>query len=132
MKSWRIRFATVVLGLMIVAVVGWILLYPPPSDPKNIEYVLWKARLYPMNLDMATGTMVGDRSRDKLVVGKTEAELRSRFGYLLPLADTTDYNKMCYESSDWKGSKVLFIRDSQWMVVFHDDKATDLVLIKGC
>ena len=85
-----------------------------------------------MNLDIATGTMIADASRNKLVVGKTEAELRSKFGYLVTLSDASQYLRSCYQSSPWKDRKVLFIRRSPWMVLFDGDKATQLVLIKGC
>jgi hypothetical protein len=68
-----------VLGAGVVFFGGWALTYPSP-DPKSIKYVFWKADLYRLNLDEATGTMVGDRHRDKLVVGKTKAQLRDKFG----------------------------------------------------
>jgi hypothetical protein len=61
---------TVALALMffIAVVIGWAVTYPSDSDPKNIKYVLWKNGLYGMNLDTATGTMIGDGSREKLVL----------------------------------------------------------------
>jgi hypothetical protein len=71
--------------LFLVAVVGgWELKYWSESDPKNIKYVIWKTGLYRMNLDSVTGTMIGDPSREKLIliIGKTKSELRKRFGYL--------------------------------------------------
>jgi hypothetical protein len=127
----RVRFAGIVtLTALVIFLGGWEVTYPSPGDPKNIRYVLWKAGLYKMDLDLATGTMVGDPARDKLIIGKTEAALRSRFGYLLTPLDASPYLKTC--SSPWKDTKVLFIRNSPWMVVFNGDKATDLVLIKGC
>jgi len=107
-------------------------MYPADSDPKNIKYVLWKAGAYPMNLDTATGTMVGDAKRGKLVVGRTRQELQARFGYLLPLPDASPYLRNCYENSSRKGREVVFIRTSPWMVVFDGGKASELVLIKGC
>ncbi|HEY6386978.1 MAG TPA: hypothetical protein VIX91_14985 [Candidatus Acidoferrum sp.] len=110
---------------------GWALTYPSP-DPKSIKYVLWKADLYKLNLDEATGTMVGDRHRDKLVVGKTKAQLRDKFGSLLSPAGVSAYLRGCYQNSSWKDREVLFIRQSPWMVVFDGDKATNLVLVKGC
>ena len=107
-------------------------MYPEDSDPKSIKYVLWKAGAYPMNLDSATGSMIGDAKRDKLVVGRTRRELEAKFGYLLPRADASPYLRDCYENSSWKGRDVEFIRTSRWMVVFEGGKATELVLIKGC
>lgn len=131
------RFMIIVgaLGVAILIFVGvWTALYPSPADPKNIGYVLWKAGLYKMNLDEATEAMVGDGDPQKnmIVIGKTEGELRKRFGYLLEPSQVYPYLRGCYQTSYWKGRKVLFIRRSQWMVVFVDGKASHLVLMKGC
>ena len=126
------RSMILALTFSIAVAIGWSLTYPSESDPKNIKYVLWKNGLYGMNLDSATGTMIGDSSREKLVVGKTRAQLRERFGYLSTPADASPYLKGCYLDSAWKDKDVLFIRKSPWMVVFDGDKATELVLIKGC
>jgi hypothetical protein len=111
---------------------SWALAYPDSNDPKNLRYVLWKADLYKVNLDQATATMVGDPLRDKLVVGKTKAQLRDKFGSLLLPADASPYLKGCYQNSSWKDRDVLFIGKSSWMVVFDGERATNLVLIKGC
>lgn len=132
MKNPYLRVALIVLGLMSVFFIGWILTYPQTSDPKNFEYVLWKSGLFPMNLDLATGTMIGDPRRSDLVLGKSESQLRKKFGYLTTLDQASPYLKACYENSGWKTQKVRFIRTSPWMVVFDGDKAVDLVLIKGC
>jgi hypothetical protein len=130
----KIAWATtiVVLAFSIVAVVGWELAYPSESDPKNIKYVLWKTGLYQMNLDSVTGPMIGDPGREKLVVGKTKSQLQERFGYLLPPADASPYLRDCYQDSSWKNRDVEFIRKSPWMVVFDGDRATELILVKGC
>lgn len=125
------RILTGVFAVLIVFVAAWVLTYPD-GDPKNIKYVLWKAGLYRMNLDTAADTMIGDGSHDSLVVGKTKAQLRDKFGYLLTPADASQYVRGCYQNSGWRSKEVLFIRQSPWMVVFDGDKATDLVLIKGC
>jgi hypothetical protein len=108
------------------------LTYPSESDAKNIKYVLWKNGLYRMNIDTATGTMIGDASRENLVVGQTRAQLRERFGYLSTLVDVSPNLRACYQDSAWKDRDALFIRKSPWMVVFEGDKATELILIKGC
>jgi hypothetical protein len=120
------------LMFLIAVVIGWAAIYPSDSDPKNIKYVLWKNGLYGMNLDTATGTMIGDGNREKLVLGKTRAQLREKFGYLSKPADVSQYLRGCYQTSAWKDGDALFIRNGPWMVVFHGDKATELVLIKGC
>jgi len=126
------RIVIVICTLVLILVVGWALMYPSSSDAKNIKYVLWKAGLYKMNLEVATAAMVGDPNRDKLVVGKTKADLRDKFGLLLAPVEASPYLRGCYQSSSWKDRDVLFIGQSSWMVVFDGDKAINLVLIKGC
>ncbi|HLY60844.1 MAG TPA: hypothetical protein VKV95_08860 [Terriglobia bacterium] len=132
MMGRNVRIVIFLLALLVVCVGGWVLTYPSSGDPKNIKYVLWKAGLYRLNFDAATGVMVGDPGRDKLVVGKTKTQLRDRFGSLLSSAETSPYLRGCYQNSSWKGREVLFIGQSPWMIVFDGDKATNLVLIKGC
>ena len=124
--------AIVVVAFFVVTVVGWELTYPSESDPKNLKYLLWKTGLYRMNLDSAMGTMIGDPGREKLVVGRTKSQLQERFGYLLPPAAASPHLRACYQDSSWKNRDALFIRRSPWMVVFDGDKATELVLVKGC
>jgi hypothetical protein len=119
-------------ALIFIFVGGWALMYPSSGDPKNIKYVLWKSGYYEMNLDVATSAMVGDPDRDKLVVGKTNAQLRNKFGPLLSPAEASPYLTGCYQNSSWKDRNVAFIRQSPWMVVFDGAKVTNLVLIKGC
>lgn len=103
----KIAISTIVAVFLILA--GWASMYPA-GDPKNIRYVLWKVGLCKMDLDLAASTMVGDAARDKLIVGKTDIELRHKFGYLLPRAAASLYLKTC--SEPWKERKVLFIRNS--------------------
>jgi hypothetical protein len=126
------RTAALALTLFVAVVIGGALTYPSDSDPKNIKYVLWKNGLYGMNLDTAIGAMIDDASREKLVVGKTRTQLRERFGYLSTPADVSPYLRGCYQDSAWKDRDALFIRKSPWMVILDGDKATQLVLIKGC
>jgi|SRR5579862_1279492 len=122
----------ILFTLLVIFVAGWALMYPSSSDPKNIKYVLWKAGLYRVSLDQATTAMIGDRHRDGLVVGKTKAQLQEKFGPLLPLGDASPYLRGCYQKSSWNGRDVQFIGRSPWMVVFDGDRATNLVLMKGC
>jgi hypothetical protein len=131
-KGPRIRVAFIIAAALFVFFTGWALTYPSSSDPKSIQYIFWKHGLYKMNLDLATGTMIGDDNRDKLVIGKTKAQLRDKFGYLLSLANASEYLRSCYQSSGWEGADVLFIRQSPWMIVFDNERAKELVLIKGC
>ena len=118
------------IAAAVLVIVGWVSLYPKPQDPKNITYVLWKHGLCKMDLDLATGIMIGD-SADGLVVGKTEAEIRQRFGFLVPPSQATEYLRWRLKNSPWKNRRVLFIRNSPLMVVFDGDRAVDLVLVKG-
>jgi hypothetical protein len=126
------RILSAVLAAAVAFIAGWFLMYPSPADPKNIKYVCWKAGLYPMNLDTVTDTMIGDPGREKIVIGKTKEQLGKTFGYLSSPTDASPYLRSCYQNSPWKNRPVVFIRQSSWMVVFDHDKATDLVLIKGC
>ena len=126
------RALAVASAILIVGVLVWWLTYPQSSDPKNMRYVLWKAGVYKMDLDQATGTMTGDRASERVGVGKTKGELRKKFGYLTLPVDATPYLRGCYENSAFRGKDVLFIRKSPWMVVFDGDKSTNLILVKGC
>jgi hypothetical protein len=128
----HMRIVIFLFALLVVCIGGWALMYPSSGDPKNIKYVFWKAGLYRVNLDVATTAMVGDPSRDKLVVGKTKTQLRDRFGLLLSPAEASPYLRGCYQNSSWKDRDVLFIGQSSWMIILDGDKATNLVLIKGC
>jgi len=131
MRKPLARAVAIVVVFSIAVVIVWTFAYPEP-DPKNIKYVLWKHGLYGMDLDTASDTMIGDVSREMLVVGKTKSKLQEKFGYLSTLSEASPYLRGCYQNSDWKGTDVLFIRKSPWMIVFSGDKATKLVLIKGC
>lgn len=126
------RTIAIFVIVVLVCLGVWVSTYPSTSDPKNIKYVLWKSDLYPLDVDVATGTMIGDGGRNTLVIGKTEAQLRRKFGYLLTASEASLYLRTCYQNSSWNGKRVLFIRKSPWMVVFDGTTATDLVLIKGC
>jgi len=118
MRKPLARAAALVVAFSVAAVIVWTFTYPEPD--------------YGMDLDTASHTMIGDANREMLVLGKTKVELRGKFGYLSTLSEASPYLRGCYENSDWKGTDVLFIRKSPWMIVFSGDKATNLVLIKGC
>jgi len=132
MTKSPVRAITLLLVSLAAAIVIWSLTYPSENDPKNIKYVLWKHDLYPMNLDRATGAMIGDASREKLVVGKTKTQLQKKFGYLKSPSEAHPYVRACYLESPWKDQNVLVIRDGPWMVRFSGENATDLTLCKGC
>lgn len=128
---YRMSSSVISAAILAILIVGWLIMYPSP-DPKSITYVLWKADLYALNRDEATGMMIADPNRDKLVVGKTKEQLQDKFGSLLSLANASPYLRECYQNSSWKDRDVLFIGQSSWMVIFEGDKATNLVLAKGC
>jgi hypothetical protein len=128
--SKRTMLVLSVLGLVTVFLVSYVLLYPSP-DPKNMRYVLWRAGFHTMDPDTAVEIMVGDVHPEKIVLGKTREQLRGRFGYLSTLAQASPYLQDCYSSWHSRGKEVLFIRTSQWMIVFDGDQATELVLCKG-
>jgi len=132
MKSPLLRVAFIVIAVLVLSLALWSLTYPSSGDPKNIKYVLWKAGLYKLNPDVALAAMVGDPGRDGLVLGRSKAQLRKEFGVLLSPDDASVYLRSCYGNSSWKEKDVMFLGPSFWMVVFDHDKATELVLIKGC
>jgi len=76
--------------------------------------------------------MMRDGKRNELVIGKTKEELTRRFGYLLSPKDATPYRRTCFEGSDWRKDEAMFIRNSDWMVVFANGRASNLILVKGC
>jgi hypothetical protein len=121
---------TIFVGAIAVIFAAWVATYPSPGDPKSIQYVLWKAGLYNLPPDLATGAMVGDVNRDELVAGKTEEQLRRRFDLLAP-AEATPYYRACDTGPFRKNRRVMFIKNSGWLIEFDRDKATDLVLCKG-
>ena len=126
------RVVVLILLTVLVFFTGWVFMYPYP-DSRNLKYVAWKAGLYGLPLGEAEGEMVGDPRRDSIVIGKTRAELERRFGRLVPLADATEYAKFCCShGADCRNA--LFVEDgpAPWMIIFRNDKAVDLVLIKGC
>jgi len=120
--------------LAIVALGGWWATYPGPDDPKGLMYVGWRLGLPTLDPDRALGTMVGDRHRDGLVIGKTREELVRRFGFVTSLDEpSSQYVRFCYNNFDYyRVKQVLILRRSNWMVVMKDDRAVDLVLVKGC
>jgi hypothetical protein len=130
--SKEIRIGAAVIVLIPCLVLGvWVAAHPDSSDPKNIQYVMWKQGLFQMNEDLALGTMVGDYSSRSLVIGKSEQDLKKRFGYLRTIKEIPYYNR-CYSDSPWNGKPVKLLRSSNWMVVFDGGKAIDLILLKGC
>src|SRR5688572_25374709 len=95
----------IIVAKLVAAVVAsgavWMVSYPDAHDPKGPRYVLWKAGIFNMDLDLATDAMVGDAGRAKLVVGLTRQQLSKRFGYLKAPAEASAYLRDCYKASAW-------------------------------
>jgi hypothetical protein len=123
--------AIILFALTLGIVFCWNAMYPSESDPKNIHYVLWKAGLYPLDPDVALDTMIGDRHRDNLVIGKTREDLNRKFGQLRSPPEAAEYYRKAYEEGPYHGLDVSFLRGSPWMVVFEKGRASRLALIKG-
>ena len=129
------------LGLLLsyAYFIHWVKTYPEGYDPKNIDYVLWKQGLNRnMNLDNAVGAMTHDTWAVRLVKGQSVEELRTRFGFVRTLDEARPYLQLCYNNGSVgergihaAGKKVVFLRDSAWMVILDEGKAVDLVLCKG-
>jgi hypothetical protein len=117
----------------------WVTSYPDGGDPKNIDYVLWKHHLNRnMNLDDAVAGMTHDTWAVRLVRGMTKDQLKERFGYIREFRDARPYLQMCAstDAADEIGmhpqnENVVYLRDSDWMVVMRNGRAADLVLCKG-
>lgn len=126
-KPLRIFLAFAVAILIVTGV--WEAMYPDRDDPKNLHYVLWKWHLASIDLDRAVGVMSHDRASEQMILGKNEKSLRSRFGYMLfPEAASPCYRPYAREAAA-NGDKVLFLRKSDYMIVFHDGVATQAVLL---
>jgi hypothetical protein len=92
-----------------------------------------------MNLDDALSGMTHDTWAVRLVQGKSKDELTKRFGKTRTLLQARPYDQFCYAASGTVGElgvpaaghEVVFLRDSDWMVIFQNGRAVDLVLCKG-
>ena len=144
-KLWLIR---VVVGICLVGLgmvlsygyfMHWVKAYPEGYDPSNIDYVLWKRGLNQnMNLDNAVAAMTHDVWAVRLVEGKSKEELKNRFGFIRALKEARPYDQLCYTNGasgergiTAAGKEVVFLRDSDWMVILDNGRAVDLVLCKG-
>lgn len=118
------------LFLVLVLFVGiWVSVYPDGRDSKSPRYFLWKAGLYSADRNLAPDAMLGDRYREKLIVGKTKEQLKRRFT-LLTLDEVSPYYRAGHDAGG-KDRDVLFIKGTPWMITFEDNRATDLELMKG-
>lgn len=125
------KWLTAALILAALGIAGWQLLIVGPGDPRDLRYQAWKLGVYPLRIDDALDIMVGDPHRDTVVIGKTRDQLASRFGFVSS-GPGDAYVKYCYDNSSYRGESVLFIRNSNWMVLMKNGVAAGLVLAKGC
>jgi len=103
-----------------------------PTETVGVRYWAWKHGLVQMDLDHALDEMVNDPGRDSLVLGKTEPELRAKFGFTLPVEQASSYVQYCYKNSQYTKSQVFMLRHSNWMVLMRDNKAAQLLRVSGC
>jgi hypothetical protein len=129
LRTVRSLFAAA--AIIVAGVAGWQFVIVGADDPRDLRYQAWKLGLYPLRIDAALNMMINDPHRNTLVVGKTNEELARRFGSVSPVPGN-NYIKNCFENSPYRGSSVLFIRNSNWMVLMKDRVADGLVLAKGC
>ncbi|MGP8259809.1 MAG: hypothetical protein ACLQM6_07635 [Acidobacteriaceae bacterium] len=124
------RKSTGIVAVVLIAVVViWMGLYPDKYDPKNIHYVLWKWHLVSIDLDRAVSTMHHDQWSEKMILGKNERELTNRFGYLLTPDEASRCNRIASQGLVPAGDEALFLRSSNYLIIFHDGIATDVVLL---
>jgi hypothetical protein len=125
----RIMIPGIIVAVLLLVVVGWEALYPDKYDPKNIHYVLWKWHLAPIDLDRAVSTMHHDRASEEMILGKSEAAVTKRFGYLLPPEAAPPCFRTESEGVASPGDKALFLRKSDYLIIFHNGVAVRVVLL---
>jgi hypothetical protein len=119
---------TVVLAVLVTSLF-WEAMYPDKYDPKNPHYVLWKWHLASIDLDRAVSVIHHDRWSERMIIGKSEKSLTSRFGYLLPPVSASPCLRAPSQGIDAAGDKVLFLRKSDYAIIFHDGVAIRVVLL---
>jgi hypothetical protein len=125
-----VRATIAAVGAMLVLFGAWIVLFRP-DDPKSLQYFLWKADLYEMNRGDMLRAFYSDGHRGDLVLGKSEEQLTKRFGRLASSDKMMGDLKAFAQNFRLKGHKVRFINGTAWMIVFDDDRAVSLLLVKG-
>lgn len=121
---------TVIVLAVVIAIIAWMVVYHP-SDPKSLQYLLWKRNFGWMRPSDIYGAMIGDENRDNLVVGLSISEIESRFGRLQFPPDLNAYQKSFAERGPYKGEDIAFLQNSNWVIVLKDGRVTELVLVKG-
>jgi hypothetical protein len=136
-SGWGINDQGRLIALLAVALCGIVLvaivfLRPDPIEGTSVRYWAWKHGLVKMDLDRALDEMVNDPGRDSTVLGKTETELRAKFGFTLPVEQASSYVQYCYKNSEYAKDQVVMLRHSNWMVLMRESKAAQLIRVSGC
>jgi len=118
------------LAMPLLMTIGWALLYSDQRDPKNLRYSCWKVNICSMDLDKAVNAVVKDPDRMDLIRGKTVAQLAKKFGYVTTVEHSSPYLQWAYENS-FKGEDVVFLRNTELMIIFENGRAVDVVYVKG-
>src|SRR5580700_6102899 len=105
----------------------WEWSYPGSADPKNLHYVAWKWHLLPIDHMRALGVMTHDTYSERLVLGKTPDQLARRFGFVRTVSEVGPYLRD-YCAAARPGASVLFLNNSDYMVVMQNNRVTELVL----
>jgi hypothetical protein len=114
----------------IVILLLWEGFYPDKYDPKNPHYIAWKWHLATIDPMRALSTMTHDSGSEHLVVGLNANDLKKRFGSLKTVDEVGPYLRD-YCASTRAGEDVLFLNNSDYMVVMKKGRAAELVLCKG-
>jgi hypothetical protein len=122
----------IILSIVLSMIVGgWICAYPYANDPKSLGYLLWKLGLYNISIEDAVCAMIGDASREDIIIGKTKNEIEKRFGGLIASQTLPDYLFNQHNLLKLPSDEICLIRDSPWIILFRNGKAANLILVKG-
>jgi hypothetical protein len=95
------------------------------------RYVLWKSGVLPFDASVVYPAMVGDRQRERLVVGLSVQELERKFGRLRTRSESTPEYQKYYSERFFLDKQILWLGESQWLVVLRDGRVEALHLMKG-
>lgn len=107
----------------------WAAMFHDQSDAKDLRYIAWKLHLLPIDPHRLLETMHHDNPFP-FTLGKTRPELEHTFGFVRTKDQVRPY-LVDYCAASRPGQDVLFLNDSDWMVVMEDGKATYLLYCKG-
>jgi hypothetical protein len=116
---------------LFIVIGGWICLYPSANDPKNLGYLLWKLGICDISVENAVCAMIGDNSRETIIIGKTKTKIEKRFGRLMASEEAPIYFINYCNSLKSPSNEVYLIRNSPWIILFKNGVAVDLILFKG-